>query len=206
MVPPIRQATPRASCAISSGPRCRSPRRKPSGWFRATRVCRSRSAIRQRAIMSPQSRPLRAGWLRIGFSSMRTRGGSSNEQRRRCEIRRSLRRGAKRCHIGNKVTAYLACLPRNRGRSPIRSRRGGTAACPVARRGSGTVAFYELSFPKSQYEPKNAIFCPSLLPPSEPLLRSLQRATDGPLSRRGSNPQVFDLACFVGDGGQRRER
>jgi len=36
-------------------------------------------------------------------------------------------------------------------------------------------------------------------------LRSLQRAADGPLARRGSNPQVFDLACFVGDDGQRRE-
>ena len=88
---------------------------------------------------------------------------------------------------------------------PIRSGRGGPAARPVEGRGSGPVAFYELSFTKSQYEPKNAIFCPSLLPPSEPLLRSLQKASDGPLVRRGSSPQVFDLACFVGDDGQRRE-
>jgi hypothetical protein len=37
-------------------------------------------------------------------------------------------------------------------------------------------------------------------------LRSLQKATDEPLARRGSSSQVFDLACFVGDDGERRER
>jgi len=36
-------------------------------------------------------------------------------------------------------------------------------------------------------------------------MRSLQRATDGPLARCGSSPQVFDLACLVGDDGQRCE-
>jgi hypothetical protein len=112
--------------------------------------------------------------------------------------------GAKRCHIGNKVRAYLARLPRNRGRSPdpVRTRRPSRAS----RRGARLRPFYELSFTKSQYEPKNAIFCLSLLPPSEPLLRSLQKATDEPLARRGSSSQVFDLACFVGDDGERRER
>jgi hypothetical protein len=119
--------------------------------------------------------------------------------------------------VGRKTLPYwqqnwgLSCAPATKPRTladRVRTRRPcrRPGACPVARRGSGTVACYELSFPKSQYEPKNAIFCPSLLPPSEPLLLSLQRATDGPLARRGSSSQVFDLACFVGDGGQRRER
>jgi Alpha/beta hydrolase domain len=172
---------------------------------RATRVRRSRSAIRQPAIMPPQSRPRRAGWLRIGSTSMRTRGGSSNEQRRRCEIRRSVRRGQNVAILATKLGPILrAC----HGTEDARRFGPDAASQPrVPSRGdSGTVACYELSFPKSQYEPKNAIFCPSLLPPSEPLLRSLQRATDGPLARRGSSSQVFDLACFVGVDGHRCER
>src|SRR5207245_4003908 len=78
----------------------------------------------------------------------------------------------------------------------------------VPSRGAAPALWHSTSF-RSQsrnMSPKNAIFCPSLLPPSEPLLRSLQRAADGPLARRGSSSQVFDLACFVGGDGQRRER
>ena len=119
-------------------------------------------------------------------------------------------RGAKCCHIDNKIRVYLARLSRNRGRLPIRSRRGGPVvdAARVPSRGAAPAPWHDTSF-RSQsrnMSPKNAIFCPSLPPPSEPILRSLQRAADRPLAGRGSSSQVFDLACFVGDDRQRRER
>src|SRR5262245_32464173 len=87
---------------------------------------------------------------------------------------------------------------------PVQMRRPSGAS----RRAAAPGPWHSTSF-RSQSRntsPGNAIFCTSLLPPSEPLLRSLQRATDGPLARRGSSSQVFDLACFVGNDGQRREQ
>lgn len=92
----------------------------------------------------------------------------------------------------------------------VGARRSGPDAAPrpcVQPRGAAPAPWRATSF-RSQsrnMSPKNAIFCPSLLPPSEPLLRSLQRATDGPLARCRSSSQVFDLACFISDDGQRRE-
>ncbi len=70
---------------ISPGPRSRSPRPRRSGSPRATRVRRSRNAIRHRAIMSPPSRARLASSLRNDFFSRRTRSESSSERRRKCE-------------------------------------------------------------------------------------------------------------------------